>query len=209
MIPKTIVFDLGKVLLDFDYSIAARKLQPRCRISAEELLKIIDQSPLLYRFETNLMTTEQFFGEIQSKSGFLGDLAEFGEIFGNIFTPIEPMLQLHAALRARQMPAYIFSNTNHLAVRHIRMRYPFFQDFDGYILSCEHGVMKPDERLYEIVERYTGQNGSDLLYIDDRPENIATANRRGWQTVLHESPVGTIEAVQKVGLLNEQKTGRS
>ncbi len=121
-------------------------------------------------------------------------------MFGDIFSPIDPMVRLHAELRAQRVPTYIFSNTNHLAVRHIRRRYPFFEKFDGYILSCENGAMKPDAKLYEIVERYAGKKGHDLLYIDDRPENIATGARRGWQTILHESPKKTIEAVWRTGL---------
>ncbi len=201
MIPQTVVFDLGKVLLNFDYAVAIRKLQMRCRISATELHQLIDQSALLYRYETNLLTTEQFFAQVKSESGFAGDLAEFSEIFGDIFTPIDPMVALHAALRSRRIPTFIFSNTNDLAVRHIRRRYPFFQEFNGYIFSYEHGAMKPEDRLYEIVERETGKNGRALLYIDDRSENIATGNRRGWQTILHEHPEKTTEAVRRAGLL--------
>lgn len=201
MIPKAVVFDLGKVLLNFDYGIAIQKLQMRCRISAGELHRLIDQSPLLYRYETDLLTTEQFFAEIQSRSGYGGNLTEFSEAFGDIFSPIDRMVQLHADLRARGTPTYIFSNTNYLAVEHIRRRYPFFQNFNGYILSCEHRAMKPDGRLYEIVERYSGEKGRNLLYIDDRPENIATGKRRGWQTILHESPEKTLLAVRKTGVL--------
>jgi epoxide hydrolase-like predicted phosphatase len=201
MTPKAVVFDLGKVLLNFDYGIAIRKLQARCRISLEELNGLIDQSPLLYQYETALLTTEQFFAEIRSKSGYGGDFADFADVFGDIFIPIEPMVQLHAALRSQALPTYIFSNTNFLAVEHIRRRYSFFQDFDGHILSCEHGAMKPDEKLYQIVERYSGKQGSDLLYIDDRPENIATGSRLGWQTILHQSPEQTIAEVRKAGLL--------
>ena len=54
------------------------------------------------------------------------------------------MIQLHAALRQQGIPTYIFSNTNELAVSHIRRTFPFFANFDGYILSYEHGAMKPD-----------------------------------------------------------------
>jgi HAD superfamily hydrolase (TIGR01509 family) len=101
------------------------------------------------------------------------------------------MIALHAALRARQFCTYVFSNTNELAVGHIRRAFPFFQDFDGYILSYEHKVMKPDAALYEVVEKLAGLRGPDLLYIDDRPENVATGTARGWRTILHTSPEDT------------------
>ena len=43
--PSVVVFDLGKVLVDFDYSIAARKLGPRARLPAPELQHLLCQSP--------------------------------------------------------------------------------------------------------------------------------------------------------------------
>ena len=93
-----------------------------------------------------------------------------------------------AELKKTKLPTYIFSNTNDLAVEHIRNRFPFFSDFDGYVLSYEHGAMKPSAKLYEIVERMSGRRGGEILYIDDRPENVAAGVARGWQGILHESP---------------------
>ena len=205
-IPQAVIFDLGKVLLDFDYGIAIGRLQKQCRLSRQELHALINQSPLLYRYETNLLNTAQFFAEVQAASGFAGSLAEFREFFGDIFTPIEPMIDLHRRLRRAGLAVYVFSNTNEMAIEHIRARFPFFQDFDGYVLSYEHNAMKPDARLYEVAERTAGRRGPDLLYIDDRPENIAAGRERGWQSILHETPDRTAAAVVLAGLL---KTGSS
>ena len=198
--PQAVVFDLGKVLLDFDYSLAAGKLEPRSKLLALDFRTVIDQSPLLLRYETGLLSTEEFFEEVQKRSGYSGDLSEFGAAFGDIFRPIEPMVQLQATLRDLGLRTYAFSNTNELAVRHIRGRFPFFSLFDGCILSYEHRAMKPDPRLYAVVEELTGNRGADLLYIDDRAENIAAGADRGWRTILHETPSATIEAVRRSGL---------
>src|SRR3989449_1861401 len=178
--PKAVVFDLGKVLVDFDYSIAGRRIAARGKMSAAEVQKFIDHSPLLVRFETGQMSQEQFFAEVQSVTGFDGTLDEFAEFFADIFSPIEPMLKLHAALRQRGVPTYVFSNTNELAVGHIRRQFPFFSYFDGYILSYQHGAMKPDARLYEVVEKESGRRQEQILYLDDRAENIAAGAVRGW-----------------------------
>jgi HAD superfamily hydrolase (TIGR01509 family) len=201
MIPKAVIFDLGKVLLDFDYGIAVAKIQKSCKLSLADLQQLINQSPLLHRYETNLLSTAQFFAEIQCASGFGGSLDQFREMVADIFTAINPMVDLHRRLRARQVPTYVFSNTNDLAVQHVRARFPFFADFDGYILSYEHNLMKPDPRIYAVVERTAGRQGAELLYIDDRLENIVAAQERGWQTILHEDPLRTAKAVRECGLL--------
>src|SRR5437016_5310092 len=198
---KTVVFDLGKVLVDFDYSIAARKIAARAKMAPAQITHFISQSPLLFRYETGLLTTGQFYQEVCATTGYCGQADEFGQCFADIFTPIEPMVQLQAALRQSGLPAYIFSNTNELAVGHIRRNFPFFANFDGYILSYEHGAMKPDEKIYEVVERSSGRRRAEILYLDDRPENVAAGAARGWQVILQESPERTMAAVQKLDLL--------
>jgi 2-haloacid dehalogenase len=199
---QAIVFDLGKVLVDFDYRIAARKIASRGKMTPEQLGVFLMQSPLLFDYETGLLTSEQFYQRICDGTGFCGDLAEFGDSFSDIFVAIEPMVRLHAGLRERGLPTYIFSNTNELAVRHIRRNFPFFDHFNGYILSYEHRAMKPDSKLYEVVERESGRRGTEILYIDDRPENIAAGAARGWQVILQETPEKTSGALTKLGLMD-------
>jgi HAD superfamily hydrolase (TIGR01509 family) len=196
----TVVFDLGKVLVDFDYSIAARRIAARCGIPLDQIRVFLQSSPLLVNYETGRVSTAQFFDEIRRITGFSGTQTEFGEFFADIFTEMPSMIELHAALRKRGVPAFIFSNTNDLAVSHIRRRFPFFSDFDGYILSYEHGVMKPDTGLYEVVERETGRRAGEIVYIDDRPENVAAGAARGWRTVLQETPEKTRAALTAFGL---------
>lgn len=201
---QAVVFDLGKVLLDFDYAIAARKIATRGKVPAEALTHFISHNPLVVRYETGLVTSEHFYREICALTGFRGDITEFGDLFSDIFTPIEPMIQLHAALRQRGMPTYIFSNTNEMVVGYIRRAFPFFANFDGYILSYEHHVMKPDARLYEVIERQSGRRGAEILYLDDRPENVAAGAARGWKAILHECPEKSGSAIEKLGLLNRR-----
>jgi putative hydrolase of the HAD superfamily len=197
---RTVVFDLGKVLLDFDYAKSSRLFAARSRATPDEIEKLINHSPLLYRYETGLMTREEFYREVSGTTSFEGTLDEFGEIFADIFDPIPQMVELQATLRKRGIPTYIFSNTNDLAIGHIRRKYPFFSNFDGYILSYEHGAMKPTAKLYEVVERETGRRGAEIIYLDDRAENVAAGAGRGWQAILHESPAKTLAALRAAGL---------
>jgi HAD superfamily hydrolase (TIGR01509 family) len=201
---KAVVFDLGKVLVDFDYSIAARRLADRSTVSPEKIRSFIDQSPLLVQLETGMLTTDQFYCEVCAITGFCGTIAEFSDFFADVFVPIEPMIELHAALRRRGLPTYIFSNTNDLAVCHIRRNFPFFANFDGYVLSYECGAMKPEAAIYEVLERKCSRRGTEILYLDDRPENIEAGEARGWKVILQETPEKTLAAVEKLGLLNHQ-----
>jgi len=201
IVPEVVVFDLGKVLVDFDYGIAARKIAQRSDVSAAEVLEFICESPLLCLYETGQINRQQFFDRVRAESGFRGDLQEFGSYFADIFQPIGPMVDLAGQLRARQVPIFIFSNTNDLAIEHIRRNFPFFSGFDGYVLSYEHGVMKPDHKLYEVVERMAGAAGQQILFLDDRSENVAAGKARGWQVIRHQKIEETLAVIAQMEFL--------
>ena len=191
-----VVFDLGKVLVDFDYGLAARKLAENSTASVEGVRRAIDQSPLLFRYEGAQMSTREFFDEVRRLIGFRGDFPEFAAAFADIFSEMPEMIQLHAELRARDIPTFILSNTNEIAVHHIRRRFPFFANFTGHVLSYEQCALKPDRRIYEIAEQHTGVRGSEILFLDDKPENVEAADKLGWQTICHRSAEESIGKVR-------------
>jgi len=200
-VKPVIVFDLGKVLVDFDYSIAADKITARCTRPPENLHSFLGTSPLLIQYECGQITRQKFFEAIRDFTGFQGTVEEFGGYFAEIFFEIPPMIALHAEVRRRGFKTYIFSNTNDLAIEHVRRDFSFFADFDGYIFSYEVGALKPDAKIYEALESMTGKRGAEILYIDDRPENIAAGAARGWRTILHETPEKTRAALENFKLL--------
>lgn len=193
-----VVFDLGKVLVDFDFGIAAKKIAAHGTRPPAEIKSFIDQTPLLIDYESGRVTRLEFFERVRAASGFRGTIEEFGKFFAEIFLPIEPMIELHTELRRRGFQTFIFSNTNDLAIEHIRRDYPFFQNFDGYVLSYEVGAMKPQPEIYEAMEKMSGKRGAEIIYIDDRLENVKGGNARGWRAILHESSEKTRAVLEKL-----------
>ncbi len=195
------IFDLGKVLVDFDWSIAAKKIAARSHSAPESFHQHLAASQLLWQYECGQLDRQKFFEIIRDEIKFQGDLEEFSGYFADIFSEIAPMVSLHKELRQRGFKTFIFSNTNDLAIEHVRKNYPFFENFDGYIFSYEVGAMKPHAKIYEAMEKMTGKSGADLIYIDDRPENIETGKLRGWRAILHETPEKTRRALAAFNIL--------
>ena len=193
---NAVVFDLGKVLVDFDYGIAARRLATQSKSSATEIRELIDQSALLFRYEAAKMTTAEFFDEVRRQIGFAGSFEEFAAAFADIFTEIPEMTRLHSEVRSAGLATFVLSNTNEIAISHVRKNFPFFARFNDYIFSFEHGVLKPHERIYEIAEQRIGSWGPEILFLDDKPENVKAAVTRGWQTLCHKSPEESIATVR-------------
>jgi len=199
--PRAVIFDLGKVLLDFDYDIAVGRLVPGAELEAESLRTFLFSDSLLSAYESGRLSSEAFFERMRTVAGIRLDYPQFREAFGDIFVPITPMIEAQAELRRNRVPTFILSNTNEIAVCHIGRRYPFFANFDGYVLSYEVGALKPDAPIYEVVELRTGCRGGELFYLDDRQENVDAAERRGWRAVVHADPAASIRALRECGLL--------
>jgi len=189
--PSVVVFDLGKVLVDFDYGIAVRRFAERSDAGIGQIEQLVD-SPIQVEFEAGKITTDEFFEAVRGEAGFRGDRAEFISIFADIFWPMETMIAFFERLKSLGIPNCIFSNTNEIAIGHIRDRFPFYSRFERYVLSFEEGTMKPDEPIYDVVEQRTGESGEAILYIDDRPENIETGRSRGWQTILQDDEFASV-----------------
>ena len=202
MKPKAVVFDLGKVLLHFDWTRAAQKLARQSSMPADAMLMSLDYTHEVIQYELGKISSREFFAHAREAIGFTGTFEDFAPAFSDIFSEIPEIISLHAELRQRRVPTFIFSNTNELAAAHVRAHYPFFNHFTDYIFSFEHGAMKPDAKLYEVVERLSGCRGAELLYIDDLPKNIEAGHARGWQVILQENPEETVAAVRATGLLD-------
>jgi glucose-1-phosphatase len=199
--PPIIVFDLGKVLLDFDYRIAAANLAPYASTSAQEIVGLLLDTPLLHRYERGEFSTAQFFDALREEAGFKAGFDTFALHFTNIFTPVPSMIEMHSRIRARGFTTVLLSNTNELQFHHIQKRYPFVADFNHHVLSFEHRAMKPEVALYRAVESTTGHAGSELIFLDDRGDNIEAARNLGWQAFVHESPERTAQHFHELGLL--------
>ena len=202
MKPRAVVFDLGKVLLHFDWMRAAQKLATRSKVPAHEMLKTLDYTETVIQYELGAISSREFFEHARDAIGFNGAFEEFAGMFAGIFSEMPAIIDLHAELCQRGVPTFIFSNTNELAANHVRAHYPFFAGFTGYVFSFEHGAMKPDAKLYEVVEKMSGHRGAELLYIDDLPKNIEAGRARGWQVILQENVEKTVAAVRATGVLD-------
>ena len=191
---KIIIFDLGNVLLSFDFQVAANQLAKHAQLSASEIVRLINQSKLLHEFERGEISSEEFYAEVAQASKYQESLDQFRMDFSNIFEEIQPMVDFFRQLKRNGNRVALFSNTNEMATEFIRKKFSFFSDFDAIFLSYQHGLMKPNAALYRKVETSLGRSGKELFFIDDRPENIAAAIECNWSGITHTNAPQTIKA---------------
>ena len=101
----------------------------------------------------------------------------------DMFTPIDSMVEVVETALKRTGRIGVHSNKCHahwLWVR--RQQWPVSQiDYDVKILSCEVMSMKPDAEIYEAAEKAAHVRPDRILFLDDKPENVAMARKRGWK----------------------------
>jgi 2-haloacid dehalogenase len=120
---------------------------------------------------------------------------------------IEGSIRLQRALRAKGVPVFALTNFGRNSFAEAVPKMDFLQDFDKRYVSGEMGVIKPDPRIYEMVEQDCGIAPDRLIFTDDRADNITAAARRGWRTHQFETWQGWARRLVAEGLLTDQEAG--
>lgn len=103
---------------------------------------------------------------------------------------IDRSVAILRALREKGVPVFALSNFGRGTFDMASPVYPFLTEFDRSYISGRMGVIKPDAEIYRRVEEDCGVAPDRLLFTDDRPDNIAAAEARGWQGHLFDGPEG-------------------
>ncbi|MCX7868814.1 MAG: HAD family phosphatase [Terrimicrobiaceae bacterium] len=174
------IFDIGNVLVPFDYERAFRKLEALSPANSP-----VDRAAVFAareELEIGRSSRAEFVARARALFGHQGPEEEFVRIWEDIFDENPPMNAVVASL-ARRLPLYLLSNTNCIHREYLQRAFPVFSHFQRGIYSYEAGMLKPDPALFEFTVRALGVEPERTLYIDDMPENAAAARRSGFQVV--------------------------
>jgi glucose-1-phosphatase len=184
---KTIIFDLGKVIVPFDFKRGYDRLAPLCSLAPEQIPERLRGCDLVTRFESGQMEPREFVREIGSILGFEPDYDEFCDIWSCVFLP-ETLIpeKLVEALR-RQYRIVLLSNTNAIHFEMIERTYPILRHFDAFVLSYRVGAMKPSPAIYEEAIRQAQCKPDECFFTDDIPAYVEGAKAAGIDAVQFES----------------------
>ncbi|PWR02211.1 haloacid dehalogenase [Meridianimarinicoccus roseus] len=118
--------------------------------------------------------------------------------------PIRGSVALLRRLRAAGIPVHALTNFGHAPLALADAAYPFLREFDRRFVSAELRLCKPDPAIYAAVEAVVDAPPEGLFFIDDKPENIAAAAARGWQTHLFTEPEPLVSALAAAGVTAAQ-----
>lgn len=198
---KAVVFDLGNVLIPFDYDIMIDKLNKIEAGLGSKMYKLYLAHYDVHRlYEAGKMTDEEFLSTVLKWADFKLNKEEFCHIYSDVFTVNEDVTGLLPQLK-EQYKLVLLSNTNHIHQKYGWAKYDFLNNFDKLILSHEVGAVKPEEKIYRAVEAYTGEPPEAHFYTDDVDAYVKAAENLGWDAVQFKNGNQLKEAMQQRGLL--------
>ncbi|MBI4902144.1 MAG: HAD family phosphatase [Acidobacteria bacterium] len=180
---KTIIFDLGNVIVPFDFLRGYTAMAEHCRFAPQEIRERISATGLVPVFESGKIEPPEFFQRISETLELSIDEQEFRRIWSIIF--LKPTLipdSLVIKLR-EQYRVLLLSNTNAFHFEMVWEHYPILRHFDDYVLSYKVGAMKPDPLIYETAVKLAGCAAEECFFTDDVPAYVEGARGHGIDAV--------------------------
>jgi glucose-1-phosphatase len=196
---KHIVFDLGGVILNIDYSLTEQAFVAAGIQNFANLYSQLQQTSVFNDLETGKMSSDDFVAAMQQISG--GRLSKEAVLQSwNAMLLDFPIRRLQILQQLRNYyDLFLLSNTNEihelsfnslLQQQHGIPSLGVF--FDKVYYSHRIGMRKPDREIFEHVLHENGLQAKDTLFIDDSPQHITAAKELGIQTI-HLTKGMTIE----------------
>ncbi|MGG7565273.1 HAD family hydrolase [Rhodovulum sp. DZ06] len=198
--PEAVVFDVGNVLVEWDPGRVYADLLPDPEARAAFHARVDLSAMNIAGDRGRLAPNVAALAEAHPEDAHL--VHPWYARWEEMFAPrIEGSFTLMAALR--EAGVKVFGLTNFAAdtwAGKATQIHPELAAFDLVVVSGEEGVIKPEPRIYEILEERSGLSGAQLFFADDKPENIAAAEARGWRGHVFTGPEGLAEALRAAGL---------
>jgi len=184
---KALLFDLGNVIIPFDFKRAYARIGPLTKLAPVEIPARLRSSDLVYRFETGRVSSERFVEELGALLEFKITYSEFRDIWSCIFLPGTLIEESLLASLARRYSMLLLSNTNPIHFEMVRVNYPLLRYFQQFVLSYEVGATKPAARIYQEAIARAGCPAGECFFTDDILINVEAARGQGMDAVQFQS----------------------
>ncbi|WP_368185254.1 HAD family hydrolase [Aestuariibius sp. HNIBRBA575] len=200
---QAVIFDIGNVLIEwqperfYDSVIGAAR---RKKMFAE-----VDLHGMNERVDLGENFRDTVMAQADATPQWHDEIVMWHDRWIEMAAPaMDHSVRLLRALRRANVPVFALSNFGIQTFAIGEREYPFLEEFDRRYISGHMGITKPSADIYKQVEDDCGLPPQSLLFADDRADNIAAADARGWQTHLFETPQKWADRLVAEGLLSPE-----
>jgi glucose-1-phosphatase len=197
---RTIIFDLGRVIVPFDFDRAYTRVTAITGLDRDEIRDRVRAAGIVPRFETGQIEPRPFVEQFNRAIDCNISYDDFREIWFSIFSP-ETLIpeSLLESIKGRYR-LLLLSNTNVIHYEMIEQHYPHVHHFDHHVLSYKVGAMKPDEAIYREALRHADGEPGECFFTDDIPEYVEGARRMGIDAVQFQSHEQIVDELRSRGV---------
>lgn len=177
---KTVIFDIGRVLVDWDWENFVKKLYPDDEEKATAVGRSFFAHPCFVEFDRGVWQTREVLDKI------IGDAPEYKDEILYTFSRMGETILVRdttipwiKSLKEQGLNVLYLSNYS-VPMRDLSREKLKFTDYmDGGVFSCDVKMVKPDRNIYEYIIKKYGLVPEECIFIDDMEDNIATAINLG------------------------------
>jgi putative hydrolase of the HAD superfamily len=196
-----LLFDLGRVVLDIDFSRALACWAGHAGCEPAQLIERFSPDDAYKHHERGEISDAEFFAALRRSLGIEVSDAQFLEGWNAIFAGEMPNIAPLLARAAQRLPLYAFSNTNRAHEAHFSQAFAgVLGHFQKLFLSSTIGLRKPDAAAYDHVVKAIGAPAERIVFFDDSLENIEGARARGLLAIHVTSTRDVAEALEAMGI---------
>lgn len=196
---KTVVFDLGKVLVNWEpVAFAKRKLDVDDQ-EAERITNICFNVSTWNEVDRGSVTREVYTEALSSR--YPADADAIRTVIRDSDEMLTERPETAELIRKLSQAGYrllFLSNTNKEALLYIRAHSEAFRMLEGGVASFEHLVLKPEPRIFEILLETYALKPQECLFIDDNPGNTEAASKLGFQVITLLPGMSIAEEAEKM-----------
>lgn len=176
---KNIIFDIGNTLLAFDeVGYLSKKFKNPETIKT--LQKTIFWSKEWRLLDKNILSEEEVITILGKRQPDLKEeIREVVEAWFNGLAPMEASIQLLKTLREKNYKIYFLSNFYEKAFNYILNNYAFLEGAEGYLISYQVRLIKPEKEIYEVLLAKFNLKPEECLFLDDMDENLEAGRKLG------------------------------
>jgi putative hydrolase of the HAD superfamily len=178
---RTILLDLGNVVLFFSHERMFQQMGDLCGLTGEEIRQRMRDHNVIVEFETGRMNRSEFHRVFESWTGQKVDRRKILRAASNIFTPNESLIAALDRIKRAGVRLVLLSNTNAAHIAFIKERFDVLSKFDELVLSYQVRAMKPDPPIFEAALKAIQCEPRECFYTDDIVENVERARGFGLQ----------------------------
>lgn len=196
----TIIFDVGNVLVDFDWEgyLDGFGFSPEVR---DAVASAVFLSPQWNEMDKSLLPDQEYLDSfIRNAPQYEREIRKIYENPADCIHTCDYAVPFVCKCREQGYRTYILSNYSRYIFEQTKHKMPFRNYMDGELFSFQTGQIKPDPEIYQsLLEKYAIEP-QHALFLDDRQENLDTAAQLHIHTLLFTSYPQALKDLENIGI---------